>query len=59
MNLVSKQIASRRYNSRVVARTMKAGDLVLRKRTPKTDENRLSPNWEGPFRIINNLGLGA
>ena len=55
-NEASKQIAARRYNSRIVPRAMKAGDLVLKKKTSKADENKLSPNWEGPYRVRKNLG---
>ena len=55
----SKKIAARRYNSRVVPRSMKAGNLVLRKKTSKEYENKLCPNWERPFRIRKKLGGGG
>ena len=58
-NFASKQLAARRYNSKVVLRPMKLGDLVLRKRMDRVNENKLSPNWEGPFRITEVLGNGA
>lgn len=57
--LAAKQLAARRYNSKVVPRAMKLGDLVLRKRMDKTNVNKLSPNWEGPFRISEVVGNGA
>ena len=58
-NEASKQIAARRYNSKVVPGAMKAGDLVLKKKTSKADENKLSPNWEGPFIVRKSLGTGG
>src|ERR1044072_2958414 len=58
-NEASKQIAARWYNSKIVPRAMKAGDLVLKKKTSETDENKLSPNWEGPFRVSKSLGNGG
>ena len=58
-NEAIKQIAARHYNSKLVSRAMKAGDLVLKKKTSKTDENKLSPNWEGPYRVRKSLGNGG
>ena len=55
----TKQLAARRYNTKVIPRSLKLGDLVLRKRMDRTNENKLSPNWEGPFRISEVLGNGA
>ncbi|RDX89907.1 hypothetical protein CR513_28302, partial [Mucuna pruriens] len=34
-------------------------DLVLRKITRTMDNNKLTPNWEGSFRIIEDVGKGA
>ncbi|XP_072079343.1 uncharacterized protein [Arachis hypogaea] len=57
-----KQLAERKHNTRVVSRTFDEGDLVLRKteeaRRPPSHE-KLSANWEGPFRVAKVLGLGA
>ncbi|RDX99704.1 hypothetical protein CR513_17215, partial [Mucuna pruriens] len=33
--------------------------LVLKKVTMTTNKNKLTPPWEGPFRIINETGQGA
>ena len=46
---------AKHYNSRVQHRDFKVGDLVLRKvigaaRDPT--QGKLSPNWEGPYRIM-------
>ncbi|RDY14220.1 pol, partial [Mucuna pruriens] len=54
-----KTRAARRYNQRVVPRSFKTGDLVLKKVTMTTNKNKLTPPWEGPFRIINETGQGA
>ncbi|XP_057457904.1 uncharacterized protein LOC130748677 [Lotus japonicus] len=56
---VVKQRSERRYNTRVVPRQMEAGDLVLRSKTRGPDDSKLSPNWEGPYRIRRELGQGA
>ena len=42
------------HNSRVRYRDFKVGDLVLRKvmgATKDPTQGKLSPNWEGPYRI--------
>ncbi|XP_057434469.1 uncharacterized protein LOC130727374 [Lotus japonicus] len=56
---VVKQRSERRYNTRVVPRQMEVGDLVLRRKTRGLDDSKLSPNWEGPYRIRRELGQGA
>ncbi|XP_072060415.1 uncharacterized protein [Arachis hypogaea] len=57
-----KQYIEQRHNKRVVHRSFNSGDLVLR----RTEEARKPPghgklaaNWEGPFRVLQNLGKGA
>ncbi|XP_057418919.1 uncharacterized protein LOC130713140 [Lotus japonicus] len=56
---VVKQMSERRYNTRVVPRQMEAGDLVLRRKTRGPYDSKLSPNWEGPYKIRRELGQGA
>ncbi|RDX99705.1 hypothetical protein CR513_17212, partial [Mucuna pruriens] len=56
---VVKTRAARKYNQKVVPRSFKTGDLVLKKVTMTTNKNKLTPLWEGPFRIINETGQGA
>ncbi|GAU40790.1 hypothetical protein TSUD_348870 [Trifolium subterraneum] len=47
----TKQRAARKYNTRVIPRKFKEGDLVL-KRPMGTDKGgKMAANWEGPFRI--------
>jgi hypothetical protein len=58
-NAAGKIKVAQRYNSRVKPRSMMAGDLVLRKKTPRAGDNKLSPNWEGPYRVNDALGNGA
>ena len=42
----------RRYHQRHVrARTLEAGDLVLRRAQTRLGKNKLSPMWEGPFLV--------
>jgi len=55
---VKKRI-ERRYNSKVMPRQFRGGDLVMRKAHQYEMENKLSPKWTGPFRIIEVLENGA
>ena len=46
------QEALRRYQCRRVrSRTLEVSDLVLRRVLSREGQNKLSPMWEGPFRI--------
>ena len=43
------------YNKRVKLRRLDIGDLVLRKVTLATRDSaqgKLSPTWEGPYRVV-------
>ena len=47
------QQALRRYHSRKVhARSFEEGDLVLRRVQSAKNTNKLTPKWEGPYRVI-------
>ena len=47
------QQALRRYHSRKVhARSLEEGDLVLRRVQSAKNSNKLTPKWEGPYRVI-------
>ena len=47
------QQALRRYHSRKVhARSFEEGDLVLRHVQSAKNSNKLTPKWEGPYRVI-------
>ncbi|GAA0141457.1 hypothetical protein LIER_02594 [Lithospermum erythrorhizon] len=56
-----KHLMVRSYNHRVKGRQFHVGDLVLKLYSashPK-DVNKLSPKWEGPYRISRILGPGT
>jgi len=54
-----KRRIERRYNSKVMPRQFREGDLAMRKAHQYEMENKLSPKWTGPFRITEVLGNGA
>ena len=52
--------APRRYHRRrVLARCFKEGDLVLRPVQSAKGTNKLSPKWEGPYRVVRVTRPGA
>jgi len=51
-----KRRIERRYNSKVMPRQFREGDLVMRNAHQYEMENKLSPKWTGPFRITEVLG---
>ncbi|XP_072084445.1 uncharacterized protein [Arachis hypogaea] len=57
-----KRYLEQRHHKRVVHRSFADGDLVLRRtedaRKPPA-HGKLAANWEGPFRVLQNLGKGA
>ena len=54
------QQALRRYHSRKVhARSLEEGDLVLRRVQSAKNSNKLTPKWEGPYRVIRVTRPGA
>ncbi|XP_016195081.1 uncharacterized protein LOC107636060 [Arachis ipaensis] len=60
--LALKQRISLRYNHGVIRREFAADDLVLRRNDigpPTPGEGKLTPNWEGPYRIKAVIGKGA
>ena len=47
------QQALRRYHCRNIrSRTLERGDLVLRRVLSREGLHKLSPMWEGPFRVV-------
>ncbi|WJX34365.1 hypothetical protein P8452_22487 [Trifolium repens] len=56
---VSKQRAARRYNTKVIPRRFREGDLVLKRPMGKDKGGKLAANWEGPFRINEAFEGGA
>ncbi|XP_072077958.1 uncharacterized protein [Arachis hypogaea] len=60
--LALKQRISLRYNHSVVRREFVPDDLILRRNdigAPTPGEGKLTPNWEGPYRIKAVIGKGA
>ncbi|RDY04217.1 Tf2-11, partial [Mucuna pruriens] len=55
----AKTRVARKYNRRVVYRDFEEGDLVFRKTTFRAEKNKLTPKWEGPFKISEKVGRGA
>ena len=50
------------YDTHVKTRPLVSGDLVLRKVVGSAKNpawGKLGPNWEGPYRITSNAGIGA
>ncbi|RDX79320.1 Tf2-8, partial [Mucuna pruriens] len=56
---VVKARAARKYDKRIVLHNFKPQDLMLRKVTQKAESNKLTPIWEGLFRILKEVGRGA
>ena len=51
-----KNLMARQYDTMVRTRQFNIGDLVLKKVSLETKNpvyEKLGPNWEGPYRIIN------
>ena len=46
-------------NSKLRPRQFQVADLVMRKAHPYQLENKLSPKWISPFRVMEALGNGA
>jgi hypothetical protein len=54
------QHALHRYHScRVRARCFEEGDLVLRRIQSAKGTNKLTPKWEGPYRVVRVTRPGA
>ena len=53
MRAARYQQGLRRYHSRHVrSRELEEGDLVLRRLQSGRGLNKLSPKWEGPYRVV-------
>ena len=51
-----KRRVESRYKSKVIPRSFRESDLILRKTHPLQIEDKLSPKWTRPFRIKQVLG---
>ena len=57
-----QQKLKRGYDAHVRIRPLTHGDLVLCKVVGSAKNpawGKLGPNWEGPYRITSNVGIGA
>ena len=57
-----QQKLKRDYDAHVRIRPLTSNDLVLRKVVGSAKNptwGKLGPNWEGPYRITSNAGIGA
>ncbi|MCI52775.1 gag-pol polyprotein [Trifolium medium] len=48
-----------KYNTRVIPRKFKEGDLVLKRPMGRDKGGKMTANWEGPFRIHEAFEGGA
>ena len=50
-----RQKVARYYNAKVRPKSFRPGDLILKKAevSKPQDQEKLSPNWEGPYKIAN------
>ena len=56
---VVKRRVEHKHSSKIKPRQFQIADLVMRKAHPYQLENKLSPKWTGPFRVMEVLGNGA
>ena len=54
-----QQALCRYHSCKVRARSLEEGDLVLRRVQSAKNSNKLTPKWEGPYRVIRVTGPGA
>ena len=60
MDTATKLRAARKYNSKLDPRSFHKGDLVWRMASKaRKHQGKFSPNWEGPFRVLQEVGNGA
>jgi hypothetical protein len=54
-----KQKIAARHDKRVVKREFDVGSLVLHRNLKDSSEDKLAPNWEGPYRVRAKTGTEA
>ncbi|XP_073105205.1 uncharacterized protein [Elaeis guineensis] len=56
-----RQRVARYYNTKVRLKSLRSGDLILRNAevSKSQDQEKLSPNWEGPYKIADTCRSGA
>jgi hypothetical protein len=53
-----KQKITARHDTKVLKRDFDVGNLVLRRNAKESHEDKLAPNWEGPYRVRGKRGVG-
>ncbi|CAJ2668337.1 unnamed protein product [Trifolium pratense] len=53
-----KQKIAARHDTKVIKREFEVGSLVLR-RNADSQDGKLAPNWEGPYRVVDKTENGA
>jgi hypothetical protein len=57
-----QQRIKREHDKNIKPRIFRVGELVLRKviaNTRKPNNGKLGPNWEGPYKVLSQVGHGA
>jgi hypothetical protein len=57
-----QQKMKREHDKSIRPRTIRVGDLVLRKvmaNTREPNDEKLGPNWEGPYKVLSLAGQGS
>jgi hypothetical protein len=57
-----QQRIKREHDKNIKPRVFRVGELVLRKvmaNTRKSNDGKLEPNWEGPYKVLSLAGHGA
>ena len=54
-----KRRVEHKHSSKIKPRQFQVADLVMQKAHPYQLENKLSPKWTSPFRVMKVLGNGA
>ncbi|KAJ1412777.1 hypothetical protein SESBI_20212 [Sesbania bispinosa] len=54
-----KRCAEKKCNSNIIPRRLRARDLVLKRSVRDALTNKLTPNWDGPYRVSEEFGRGA
>ena len=54
-----KDKLTKKFNLKVRQRGFHNGDLVPKRITDPENKGKLSPNWKGPYRVLQKLNNGA
>ena len=54
-----RQRMRQNYNKRVIPRFFQVGDLVWKRVKPVGDVNKLTPQWGGPYKVVEKLASSS